>query len=368
MQVVFVDDESRVLAGIERTLVMRETDWACRFFTSAQAALEALDAEPADVVVSDMRIPFMDGATLLGAVRDRWPGTLRIILSGQCDAASTLRMLDVAHQFVSKPCDNEVLLAAVQAALSLRAMFRDTSVTDAIGRVNRLPSAPRVFAELNRLLADPASDTRDVARLLSSDPALGARIMQIAGSAYFTRGARIANIGDAIARLGIDQVRLLVLASQVFADAATDPVIDLLQSRALKASCLADRIAGDRSGSIAATAALLARIGLLLDPLRNDTMQKATTVCDTPLHAAIGGYLLGLWGLPMNIVEAVAHHTHPSRAAANGFGLVGTVHVAVALANGQTPDLAYLEQCGVLDQWPQWQACNASLTTDPAHD
>jgi HD-like signal output (HDOD) protein/CheY-like chemotaxis protein len=366
MQVVFVDDESRVLAGIERTLVMRETDWACRFFTSGQAALDALETEPADVVVSDMRMPFMDGAALLGAVRDRWPGTLRIILSGQCDTASTLRMLDVAHQFVSKPCDNAVLLAAVEAALSLRAMFRDASVIDVIGRVNRLPSAPRIFAELTRLLADPASDSRHVARLLSSDPALSARIMQLAGSAYFTLGARITSINDAITRLGIDQVRLLVLASQVFADAATDPFVDHLQRRALQASCLADRITAGRRGGVAATAALLARIGLLVEPLRSETMQDATTVCDTPLHAAVGAYLLGLWGLPMDIVDAVARHTHPDRAAANGFGLAGTVHVAVALANGQTPDLAYLERAGVIDQWPQWQAYNAALTTD--HD
>jgi HD-like signal output (HDOD) protein/CheY-like chemotaxis protein len=356
MQVVFVDDESRVLAGIERTLAMSDADWDCRFFTSGQDALDALAGCPADVVVSDMRMPFMDGATLLGKVRERWPATLRIILSGYSDTECTLRMLDVAHQFVSKPCDNAVLLATLEGALSLRALFKDPSVLDVIGRVNRLPSAPRVFAELTRLLADPASDARLVSRLLGSDPALSARIMQLANSAYFTGsgGGTIKSIGDAINRLGIDQVRLLVLASQVFADSAEDPFVDQLQRRSLHASKLAAQII-DGHNAQAATAALLAHIGLLVPDLRDDAGQELKTICDTPLHAAVGAYLLGLWGLPMEIVDAVARHTHPDRATATGFGLAGAVHVAVALANGQTPDLTYLEHTGMLDQWPHWQ-------------
>lgn len=369
MQVVFVDDESRVLAGIERTLAMSDADWDCRFFTRGQEALDALADCPADVVVSDMRMPFMDGAALLGKVREQWPGTLRIILSGYSDTECALRMLDVAHQFVSKPCDNAVLLTTLEGALSLRALFKDPSVRDVIGRVNRLPSAPRVFAELTRLLADPSSDARQVSRLLGSDPALSVRIMQLANSAYFTGGGggAIKSVGDAINRLGIDQVRLLVLASHVFADAAEDPFVDHLQRRSMQASQLATQIAiGGRPQ--AATAALLARIGLLVHDLRDAAGQEAKTGCDTPLQAAVGAYLLALWGLPMDIVDAVARHTHPGRTAATGFGLAGTVHVAVALANGQTPDLAYLEHTGVLDQWPHWEACNAAFTPDPDDD
>ena len=369
MQVVFVDDESRVLAGIERTLAMHDSAWNCRFFTSGQAALDALADRPADVVVSDMRMPFMDGAALLGKVREHWPGTLRIILSGYSDTACTLRMLDVAHQFVSKPCDNAVLLATLEGALSLRALFKDPSVLDVIGRVNRLPSAPRVFAELTRLLADPASDARQVSRLLGSDPALSARIMQLANSAYFTGGGggTIKSVGDAINRLGIDQVRLLVLASHVFADAAEDPYVDLLQRRSLQASQLATQIVAGNSAQ-AATAALLARIGLLVHDLRDDAGQEAKTGCDTPLQAAVGAYLLALWGLPMDIVDAVARHTHPDRTVGTGFGMAGAVHVAVALANGQTPDLVYLERTGMLDKWTHWQACNAALTLDSDND
>ncbi|MBU0601645.1 MAG: HDOD domain-containing protein [Gammaproteobacteria bacterium] len=367
MNVVFVDDEERVLAGIERALSMNDAGWTCRFFTRGRDALAALNDCPADVVVSDMRMPFMDGAQLLASVRRRWPATLRIILSGQSDPDATLRMLEVAHQFVAKPCDNARLLSTVENALSLRTMFIDPSVVDVVGRVNHLPAAPAVFAELTRLIADPASDGRDIARLLGSDPALSAKVMQLANSAYFGGGGTIRSIADAITRLGIDQVRVLVLASEVFANATVDPFVDQLQRTSLMASTLAGRLTTGKRGE-AETAALLARIGLLIPDLREDTLLDARTDCDTPLQAAVGAYLLGLWGLPMGIVEAVARHLQPARATEPGFGLTGVVHVAVALANATEPDTEYLAGAGVLDQWPHWQSMHEGTRLEDSHD
>lgn len=360
MQVMFVDDESRILAGIERALAMQDNAWECRFATSGKEALAMLEELPADVVVSDMRMPFMDGAELLHQIRNRWPGTMRIILTGHSDLDATLRVLDVAHQFVSKPCNNAELLATVENAVTLRGLFQDPGVVAIVSRTIRLPAAPTVFAEICRLIADPASDTRHIAELLGSDPALGAKILQLANSAYFGGGNRIHDIGHAIARLGLDQVKLLVLASQVFAESANDPYIDHLQRHALIASTLATRIAG-RPGA-GATAALLAHIGLIVPELRDSEPGATTTLGNTPLHAAVAAYLLALWGLPMDIVDAVAHHHQPSRTAASDFGIAGVVHVAVALANGEEPDHAYLEGAGVLGQLAGWQQmCTRTL-------
>jgi DNA-binding NtrC family response regulator len=119
MQVVFVDDESRVLAGIERTLVMRETDWACRFFTSGQAALDALETEPADVVVSDMRMPGMDGATFLAQAREQAPDAVRILLTGQADVESSIAAINrgAIFRYLCKPCPSDVLIAALDDAV-----------------------------------------------------------------------------------------------------------------------------------------------------------------------------------------------------------------------------------------------------------
>ncbi|QYM94052.1 HDOD domain-containing protein [Dickeya zeae] len=353
MQVMFVDDESRVLSGIERALMMQDTDWECRFATSGQEALAMLEEEPADVVVSDMRMPFMDGAELLSQVRHRWPGTIRIILSGYSEPEATLRMLDVAHRFVPKPCDSTVLQAMVGNALALRDRFQDPALVEIVGRTSQLPAAPNVFTEICRLLTNPDSDTRQITELLGRDPALSAKIMQLANSAYFSRGGQINDIGNAITHLGLDQVKQLVLASQVPADAKTAPYVDQLQQHALLASTLAARISGHQGPE--ATAALLANIALLIPELREPDYQDTTTRGNTSVQAAASAYLLALWGLPMDIVDAVACHQQPSRFANNAFGVAGAVHVAVALANNSDLDLDYLEQTGVLNNLPLWQ-------------
>jgi HD-like signal output (HDOD) protein/CheY-like chemotaxis protein len=351
MQVMFVDDEARILSGIERALMMQDSEWECRFATSGHEALSLLEETPADVVVSDMRMPLMDGAEFLAQVRERWPGTIRIILSGYSEPEATVRMLGVAHRFVAKPCDSTQLLTMVANALALRTLFKDPTVVTLVGKINQLPPAPKVFAEINRLLANPGANTREIAGLLASDPALSARIMQLANSAWFSRGAQIHDINNAIVHLGQEQVKLLVLSSPGYADASTAPYVDKLQQTALRASKLAARIAGER----AATAALLANIALLIPELRTTRDEATTEQGDIALRAAISAYLLALWGLPMDIVEAVAGHVQPSRSTEKTFGMLGVVHVAVTLANHGVPDKCYLEQTGMLDQLPAWQ-------------
>lgn len=353
MQVMFVDDEARILSGIERALMMQDSEWECRFATSGYEALSLLEETPAEVVVSDMRMPLMDGAEFLAQVRDRWPGTIRIILSGYSEPEATVRMLGVAHRFVPKPCDSTQLLAMVANALALRTLFKDPSIVKLVGKINQLPPAPKVFAEISRLLANPGTNTREIVELLASDPALSARIMQLANSAWFSRGAQIHDINNAIVHLGQEQVKLLVLASQVYSDATTDPYVDKLQQTALRASKLAARISMHQERE--ATAALLANIALLIPELRTTSDEATTEQGDIPLRAAIGAYLLALWGLPMDIVEAVAGHVQPSRSAEKTFGMLGVVHVAVTLANHGVPDKGYLEQTGMLDQLPVWQ-------------
>lgn len=353
MQVMFVDDEARILSGIERALMMQENDWECRFATSGHEALSLLEETPADVVVSDMRMPVMDGAEFLMQVRNRWPGTIRIILSGYSEPEATVRMLGVAHRFVSKPCDSTQLLAMIANALELRALFNDPSVLTLVGKINQLPPAPGVLAEINRLFANPQPNTHEITALLASDPALSARIMQLANSAWFSRSAHFHDIGSAIMHLGQEQVRVLVLASHAYADAATDPAVDKLQQTALRASRLAAQISGRQDRE--ATAALLANIALLIPELRTASNEMMTTRGDIPLRAAMSAYLLALWGLPMDIVEAVAGHVQPSRSAEKTFGMSGIVHVAVTLANHGIPDRLYLEQTGMLDQLPVWQ-------------
>lgn len=353
MQVMFVDDEIRVLSGIERALLVEDIEWEYRFANSGKQALTMLEEKPADVVVSDMRMPFMDGAELLSQVRHHWPGTIRIILSGYSAPDATTRMLAVAHRFISKPCDSTTLIATINNILLLRDRLQAPAMIDIVGHTSYLPAAPDVFIEVSRLITQVDGDTRQITKLLSSDPALSAKILQLANSSYFTRGGRITDIGNAISHLGLEQVKLLVLASQIFAEAKTDRYVAQLQQRALLASTLAAQISDHQGG--AQTAALLANIARLIPEMREPNNALALTHNTIAVHAAVSAYLMALWGLPMDIVEAVAYHVQPSLATDKTFNVVGAVHVGVALTNNTPLDLGYLEQTGMLNQQTLWQ-------------
>ena len=95
----FVDDESKILDGIRRSLYADRDRWDMQFVVGGAAALEACEASSFDIVISDMRMPGMDGATLLKHIRDRFPNTARIILSGFSDAALSTQAVAVAHRF-----------------------------------------------------------------------------------------------------------------------------------------------------------------------------------------------------------------------------------------------------------------------------
>ncbi|MEN0579579.1 HDOD domain-containing protein [Phytobacter palmae] len=353
MQVMFVDDENRILSGIERAVMMHNPDWECRFASSGPQALAMLEETPADVVVSDMRMPFMDGAELLAQVRDRRPGTVRIILSGYSEPTSTQRMLQVAHQFVSKPCDSTVLIEMIESTLTRRSALEEPLVIDRVGQLSHLPAVPEIIAELQQRLSD--SDIHCIAGLVGRDPALAARFMQMANSAWFTRGAHIHDIGSALTQLGLEQIKLFIQTPEFFTVCSSDPRVNKLQRNAFIASQLAARICGHQG--LESTAALLAGIALLVPDAHVSSTSRAT----------VSAYMLALWGLPGDLVDIVARHAEPSRFANNLFGAIGAVHVAVALAHDDVPDHVYLEQTGMLNQLPLWQQMLAHIK-ETLHD
>src|SRR6188768_1707511 len=112
--VLFVDDDLNVLSGLKRMLRSLRHEWAMEFVNSGDAALAFMAEHPIDVVVSDMRMPGMDGAELLREVSARHPGVIRIVLSGESNQESLMKVAGIAHQYLSKPCDTDTLKATVR--------------------------------------------------------------------------------------------------------------------------------------------------------------------------------------------------------------------------------------------------------------
>src|SRR5262245_61883545 len=115
-RLLFVDDEPNVLHGLRRSLYRMRGDWEMEFVDNATAALAMLEAQPYDAIISDMRMPSMDGADLLEQVKQRYPDTIRMILSGQSSKGALLRSIAPAHQFLAKPCNPEELASRLRQA------------------------------------------------------------------------------------------------------------------------------------------------------------------------------------------------------------------------------------------------------------
>ena len=162
IRVIFVDDEPRVLEGLKRMLRPKRNEWDMTFVGSAQAALDALKVEPCEVVVTDMRMPGMNGAELLEVVQREYPDTIRLILSGQAETESVMKALGVSHQFLSKPCDAEILQGTISRAFALRDLAGSEAVKALVARINKLPTLPATYQKLVETLKQPNSSIEDV--------------------------------------------------------------------------------------------------------------------------------------------------------------------------------------------------------------
>jgi putative nucleotidyltransferase with HDIG domain len=380
-RILFVDDQPQLLEGLQNLLRRQRKVWEMDFAASGKEALEKFALKPFDVIVSDMRMPIMDGAALLREIQQHYPGTVRIVLSGYTSAAASLTTVLVAHQFLSKPCEAEVLRSVVERACRVQDLIRDEKLQSIVGKIDKLPSLPRIYTQLVAAIGSPTSSVADIVAILQQDIAMSAKVLQLVNSSFFRLARRITSVQEAVSYLGLETVKSLVLTSEVFALSAQSARVagislEQAQDHALKTALLARRLLprGTQADD-AFTAGMLHDVGKLILatqlPEQYRTLSEQSSKDGRPLfeheralygicHAEVGAYLLGTWGLPSAIVEAVADHHEPGRSEAPGFDVVGAVHVANALvleANGEkdTLDMAFLERVGAAEQLTNWR-------------
>ncbi len=385
-RILFVDDEPNVLEGLRRLLRRERESWEMVFVDSGQRALAELAKTPFDVVVSDLVMPGMDGAAFLMRVRETAPQVARIVLSGHAEVEKALLALPVAHQYLAKPCDADVFRETIERATNVESLLHDPELRRIIGQTNSLPSPPQTYVALNRALADLETPLHAVAHVVEQDVALTAKILHLVNSGFFGRSRRLTSIDGAVQVLGTSMLRNLVLSAgiaEAFASNGSVPgfSLDALQRHAMLASSIAARLLDSRPlAEQAAMAALLHDVGKLVLAARlpdrlagvlatareqDRPMHVVEREIDGVTHAAIGAYLLELWGLPYPIVEAVALHHEPARATRERFDVLGAVHVANALAAeriddgsegcGEGLDMDFLASLGVADRLEAWR-------------
>lgn len=384
-RILFVDDERQILEGLRHRLYAWRHKWDMVFLQSARDALELLAREPIDVVVCDMRMPEIDGMTFLRRVQEEHPEVVRIVLSGHAEIETALRAVHVAHQFLAKPSDAGVIEEVIERACGLQALMNDAVVQRVVGRIDRLPSVPRVYSQVTVAMRQEQVTAQEIARILKQDMAMCAKLLQIVNSAFFRLSRSISKIDEAVAYLGFGTVRQMVLAVEVFQICRPSAQglisIDELQAHSLLVGQIESELFKDRPRKEDAfVAGLLHDIGKLvmmselpehmarvLDEMRSK--KCAMTAAERELygvtHAEIGAYLLGLWGLPYPIIEAVANHHAPGRADARIFDVLAATHIADALVPDPLEgtaevvpgvDMDFLRKIGVADQLDSWKA------------
>lgn len=359
LRILLVCRETSLLNELIDYIVDLGETWQLHHVTSGNEAITASATYTFDAVIAAPNLPDLSCATLLGQIRTLRPETIRIALLDPADDpdSSAARIIGVAHRLLPLPPSPELLLETLTSLEELRDLLANPTLCTAIGRIDKLPAPPHLYLDLMQALEDDAhNDAANIAKLVSADAAITAKVLQLCNSAYFTGGRSIIDLRSAVTRLGIATLRQLVLASEVFSLPALSPAQrSAMQQRALLSARIAAKILPASSAELGATAALLADIGLLLPGVRNE--REASSEDDPrPAHTEAGAYLLGLWGLPMPIIEAVALQLKPQRSSTRSFWVSGAVHVAVALAQDAPVDEQYLANVGVLAQLPAWRA------------
>ncbi|MER3474355.1 MAG: two-component system response regulator [Armatimonadota bacterium] len=384
-RILFVDDEPNVLQGLQRMLRPMRSEWEMEFAGGGEEALQKMEQAPFDVIVSDMRMPGMNGAQLLKEVARRYPDTVRIVLSGHSDREYILQLVTTTHQYLAKPCDAQTIKDTVNRACALRDLLTSKELSALVSQVKSLPSLPSLYTRIIEILQSDDPSLQKIGQIVSEDIAMSAKVLQLVNSSFFGIARRISNPVQAVMFLGLETVKALVLSVHIFAKWDSSRVkgfdIERLWHHSMTVGAVAKRLSeteqlSARDVDSAFTAGLLHDVGKLIlaaslpDPYQrvlaeskaqNIPLWQAEERTFGTSHAEVGAYLLGLWGLPTSIVEAVAWHHRPAESPARTFCPLTTVHIANALwcANepGCVPDLdtALIESMGLAERIPIWQ-------------
>ncbi len=377
-----------VLDALRNLLRRHRRRWDMEFVEGGERALERLEQQSYDMIVSDLRMPRLHGVALLKLVRQHYPQTVRIILTGHTEPEAELEAVHVAHQLLSKPCRPHEMLHTIERCLALHQILQNPKLRALAGGMAQLPSLPDTYHTLLKTISAPEASPQRVARVLERDIAMSAKVLQLVNSSFFRLQRRIVKIEEAIIYLGFHTLKTLVLSLGIFhALSPQDPqahFLEVLQTRALACAGLAQVIHPERSTrEQALIAGMLCDIGWLLlasehpkhitgtfhiAETRKLSLEKSEEEYSGFTHAQVGAYLLGLWNLPYPVVEAVAHHHTPQQVSPTRFDLLATMHISSALIE-ELPDarcnngpmhkglvMPYVEALGIaprLDAWRQ---------------
>jgi len=213
---LFVDDEPKVLQGLQRQLRPMRNEWDMNFVEGGHQALDFMATHPVDVVVSDMMMPIMDGSQLFTEIVKRHPQTVRIVLSGHAEREAVLRLVGPAHQYLSKPCDADELRKAIARAFTLRELLGNERLKQLTARIKNLPTLPALQNKLTEELRKDSPSMERIGEIISRDIGMTVKILQLVNSAFFGLAQPVSNATEAAVLPGAEHDPVTCAVSGIF--------------------------------------------------------------------------------------------------------------------------------------------------------
>jgi HD-like signal output (HDOD) protein/ActR/RegA family two-component response regulator len=383
-RILFVDDEARILQGLQRMLHTDRRIWDMVFASGSLEALKILEGYDFDIVVTDMRMPIMDGAELLDTIRVKYPHSARMALSGHTEREFIFNAVASTHQFMSKPCDSEVLRTTLSNCIKARELIESPDLRALAGKTTSAPILASTYTAFLDSLDWGECNISRIGLIVAADIGLSAKCLQLVNSAFFGPPRQVYTAEEAVNMIGADALR----AAYKRPDVACVFPLDLMQN--IEASGLIDRsrsvarlvkqIGKHEQFSAqtieqAALAAFLQDIGKLVlaahSPKSYDYLRDLSGSDSLPMEldllgatdSKLGAYLLSLWGFGAEIVEAVAWRHAPSGTTFDGGLPLLMVHAANVLAHegakndfsAEEWDSDFLESKGMSNRIQDWR-------------
>jgi putative nucleotidyltransferase with HDIG domain len=385
--ILLVDEDVLVLKALKRSLRRFKDQCNVSYAQSPQEALGQLDQDTIDVLITEVRLITGDCELFLRTFLKRYPGAARIVLTGYTDSDAIFKFAGLAHQLLAKPWSDEKLIETIQRADLISRMLADERLKRRLNQIENFPSIPTVYTELTQKLNNSDASMEEIGAIVIRDPSLTIKLLQIVNSPYYGLPVPVTDPQKAATLLGLDILKGFVLTSGIFKQyekrSTAGLCIHTLWRHSLKSANIVRQIAKSErlEKEIVETsfiASLLHDVGKII--IASNFPEEYKEICSRSAadgqsgwqaeqsvlgvsHAEIGAYLLGLWGLPLDIIKAVRKHHQPNPEEHTRIDQTVLVHVADAIENcsASPPDApvaglnaAFIDRLHLQDSVAQW--------------
>lgn len=363
-KILFIDDQENVLQSLKLSLRSMRGEWDMSFAQSGQEGLSMFEQIWPDVVVTDMRMPSMDGAVVLKDIQKLKPDVGKIILSGYSDKDTVIKNMQLANEYLSKPCKTCDLVEAINNTLKANTMIENETIKNIVAEIETIPSSPDTYSKLINVLSKDDSTPEEIGTIISQDIALSTILMRIVNCAFFSFPTQAQNITHAVKMLGQQTLLNIIRASHLFENIESfeNPrmSISMLWGHSLRVAQFAKTIALDSGLSESLhndcfMAAMFHDIGkfILASRMEREFSEIITMVqkeqCPVNIaeqrilgttHADIGAYLLARWGFSHSQISIIRSHHDESVVTAE----TPTPQMVLFIANCMDHELVHLRE------------------------